>query len=142
MAVFFNNFSRCLLSSSKKSPRHRWSSYSITLHSGPKPWIKRQWYLPLIPKVISPQIDNPTKIQTYPYPTTLKHTQLYTETHQRFIYMHFQIPTQIKIKKNICLHTHLHTFTHKPHAHRHKSACTLQTVNTQYERHMPKSYIK
>ena len=31
VAVFFNNFSRCLLSSSKKSPRHRWSSYSITL---------------------------------------------------------------------------------------------------------------
>ena len=32
VAVFFNNFFRCLLSSSKKSPRHRWSSYSITFH--------------------------------------------------------------------------------------------------------------
>ena len=42
----FNNFSPCLLSSSKSFPRHRWSSYSITLRSGSKPCLKRQQYLP------------------------------------------------------------------------------------------------
>ena len=36
----FNNFSLCLLRSSKKSPKHCWSSYSITLHSGPKLLLK------------------------------------------------------------------------------------------------------
>ena len=40
----FNNFSLCLLSSSKKSPTHHWSSYSITLRSVQKPCLKRQWY--------------------------------------------------------------------------------------------------
>ena len=44
----FNNFSMCLLSSSKKCPKHRWSSYSITSYSWPKSCLKRQWYLPLI----------------------------------------------------------------------------------------------
>ena len=38
-----NNFCHC-----KKSPKHCWSTYSITLSSGPKPCLKRQWYLPLI----------------------------------------------------------------------------------------------
>ena len=41
-----NNFSLCPVS--KKNRRHRCSSYSITLCSGPKPCLKRQWYLPLI----------------------------------------------------------------------------------------------
>ena len=46
----FNNFSLCLLSSSMESPRHHWPSYSITWRSGPKPFLKRQCYLPLIKK--------------------------------------------------------------------------------------------
>ena len=37
----FNNFSLYLLSYGKKSPKHHWSSYSITLHSGPNPGLER-----------------------------------------------------------------------------------------------------
>ena len=45
-----NNFSLCMLSSCKKSPRCHWSSCSITLRGGLKPWLKRQWHLPLFRK--------------------------------------------------------------------------------------------
>ena len=44
----FNDFSLCLLSSSKKRHRHHWSSYFITLHSVQKPCLKRHYYLHLI----------------------------------------------------------------------------------------------
>ena len=40
--------SLCLRSSSKKSPRHLWSWYLITLASGPKPSLNRQWKRPRI----------------------------------------------------------------------------------------------
>ena len=42
-----NNFSWCLVSSSKKSPKYCWSSYSTTLRNGSKPCLKRQSCLPL-----------------------------------------------------------------------------------------------
>ena len=44
----FNNFSLRLLSSREKSPRLHWFSYSVTLGTGRKFWLKRQWCLPLI----------------------------------------------------------------------------------------------
>ena len=43
-----NNFSLFLFSSSKKSPKHCWSSHSITLHSGPKPYHPAPKVLPLL----------------------------------------------------------------------------------------------
>ena len=40
VVILLSNFSLCLLCFWKNSPKHCWSSYSITLHSGPKPWLQ------------------------------------------------------------------------------------------------------
>ena len=44
----FSHLFLWLSSSSKKNPKHHWSSYSTTIHSGPNPWLMRQYYLPFM----------------------------------------------------------------------------------------------
>ena len=43
----FTNFSLCFLSSNNNSPKHHWSSYSITLYDGPKVLVKEAIIFPI-----------------------------------------------------------------------------------------------
>ena len=43
----FTNFSLCFLSFNKNSPKHNWSSYSITLYDGPKAMFKEAIIFPI-----------------------------------------------------------------------------------------------